>query len=150
MRIREAQKHTDPIDPDSDPELRKKTIRNSINQGFFYNFCLMMEGSRAGAGVGSVLVTTGPGSGPGKPKNIRIQRIRIHNSGFKLCCLYRPWIGQFGCIQLGCSIQCVRIGSARFWASRIRISWSKNLDFYRFVIYDYSVEEWCKWTFKKY
>ncbi len=59
MRIREVQKHSDPID--LDPEYwyiyiippRYKVRKKSQNQGFSYYFCLMMEGS----GAGSVLVT---------------------------------------------------------------------------------------------
>jgi hypothetical protein len=80
-------------DPDADPEGPKtygshgfgklehlhhsskikshKKLQNSRNQGFPYYFCLMKEGS----GSGSVLVTNGFGSG--KPKNIRIIRIRM-------------------------------------------------------------------------
>ncbi len=71
-RIRKAQKHrdfTDP-DPDADPEHWERVIKksqNSINQGFSYYFCLMMEG----AGAGSVLVTNGLGCGSGRPTNIR-------------------------------------------------------------------------------
>jgi hypothetical protein len=73
MRIREAQKHTDPTD--ADPEhwltIRKKS-QNRRNQSFSYYFRLVMEGLSAGAGsgAGSVLVT-----------NIRILRIRIPNTG---------------------------------------------------------------------
>ena len=49
-----------------------------INQGFSYYLCLMMECF----GAGSVLVTSGSGCGSGRPTNIRILRIRIHNTGF--------------------------------------------------------------------
>jgi hypothetical protein len=38
-----------------------------------------MEGSIAGSGAGSLLVTNGSGCGSGRPKNIRI---RIHNTTF--------------------------------------------------------------------
>ncbi len=71
MRIQEAQKHTDSTDPD--PEHWYKVIKmsqNSRNQGFSFYICLMKEGSGAGSGVGSVLVTNGSGCGSGRPKNI--------------------------------------------------------------------------------
>jgi hypothetical protein len=52
---------------------KDKKSKNNGNQGFSHYFCLMVEG---------------PGSGPltsgsvsRRPKNIRIRRIRIRNSG---------------------------------------------------------------------
>jgi hypothetical protein len=74
LGIREAQKHTDPTDPDSkqwniynSSKIKSlKTLQNSRNQDFSYYFCLMMEGS----GAGSVLVTNGSGCGSGRPQNI--------------------------------------------------------------------------------
>jgi hypothetical protein len=45
------------------------------NQGFSYYFCLMIEGS------GSIPLTNGSRSGSRRPKNIRIRRIRIRNTG---------------------------------------------------------------------
>jgi hypothetical protein len=51
-------------------------LQNSRNQGFSYYFCLIMEGSWAIFGAGSVLVTDGSGYGSGRPKNVRI-RIRM-------------------------------------------------------------------------
>ncbi len=54
----------------------KEVTQNNRNQGFsFLYFCLMMEGS------GSVLVTNGSGSG--RPRNIWILGIRIHNTDLK-------------------------------------------------------------------
>ncbi len=50
-----------------------KEVRRSRNQGFSYYFCLMIE--RSGSGAGSVPLTNGSGSG--RPKNIRIIRLRI-------------------------------------------------------------------------
>jgi hypothetical protein len=75
MRIREAQKHTD---PDADPEhwyiyviLRRKKSHKEIpkqwKSRFSLLFCLMMEGS------GTVLVTHGSRCESGRPKNIRIR-----------------------------------------------------------------------------
>jgi hypothetical protein len=71
----------DPTEPDLDADQEhwfkvKKKSQNSKNQGFSYQFCLMMEGS----GARSVLVTNGSGCGSGRPNNIRI---RIHNTGIK-------------------------------------------------------------------
>jgi hypothetical protein len=48
------------------------------NQGFSYYFCMMIEGSEAGAGSGYIPLTSGSGSG--RPKNMWI-RIRISNTG---------------------------------------------------------------------
>jgi hypothetical protein len=42
--------------------------QNSSNQGFSYYFCLMIEGSGAGTGSGSICRTNG--SGARRPKNI--------------------------------------------------------------------------------
>ncbi len=50
---------------------KDKKSQNSMNQGFSYYFCLMIEGS------GSVPLTNGSGFGSGRPKNIRILRIQI-------------------------------------------------------------------------
>jgi hypothetical protein len=52
----------------------QKEPQNRRNQGFSYYFFLMIEGS------GSVPLTKGPGSGPSRPKTIRI-RIRNTVSG---------------------------------------------------------------------
>ncbi len=52
--------------------------QNSRNQDFSYYFCLMTEGS----GSGSIPLTNKSGSGSRRPKNLRIQRIRIHNTVF--------------------------------------------------------------------
>jgi hypothetical protein len=62
MRIREAQKHSDPADSDPEHWYIYITLlwQNSINQGFSYYFYLMMEESEAGAG--SVLENNGSGS----------------------------------------------------------------------------------------
>jgi hypothetical protein len=49
--------------------------QNSRNQGFSYYFCLTIEGS----GSGFIPLTNG--SGPRRPKNKRIRRIRIVNTG---------------------------------------------------------------------
>jgi hypothetical protein len=51
---------------------KEVTVQNRINQGFSYYFCLMIEGSGAGSGAGSVLVINGSGYGSGRPKSIRI------------------------------------------------------------------------------
>jgi hypothetical protein len=51
----------------------KKKPQNSINQGFSYYSCLMIEGS--GSGFGSIPPTNGSGSR--RPKNMWIRRIRI-------------------------------------------------------------------------
>ncbi len=56
----------------------KKKLQNSINQGFPYYFCLMIEGS--GYGTGSIPLTNGSGSR--RPKNTWI-RIRIRNTAFQ-------------------------------------------------------------------
>jgi hypothetical protein len=61
----------------------QKEPQNSRNQGFSYNFCMMIEGSgsgsRAGSGSGSIPLTSGSGSG--RPKNMWIRiRIRIRNT----------------------------------------------------------------------
>jgi hypothetical protein len=54
----------------------------SRNQGFLYYFCLMIEGS----GSGSIPLTNGSRSGPGRPKYMRIRwiriRIRIRNTPY--------------------------------------------------------------------
>ncbi len=52
---------------------KDKKSQNSMNRGFYYYFCLMIEGS--GAGSRSVRHTNGSGSG--RPKIIRILRIVI-------------------------------------------------------------------------
>jgi hypothetical protein len=46
----------------------QKESQNSRNQGYSYYFCMMIEGS---------------GSGSGRPKNMWIRWIRIHNIGKK-------------------------------------------------------------------
>jgi hypothetical protein len=51
----------------------KKNSQNSKNQGFSYNFCLMIEGS----GSGSIPLTNGSGFGSRRPKNMWIRWIRI-------------------------------------------------------------------------
>ncbi len=58
----------------------QKESQNSRLQGFYYYYCMMIEGS--GSGAGSIPLTRGSGSG--RPKNtwIRWIRIRIRNSGF--------------------------------------------------------------------
>ncbi len=83
---------------------RIKKSQNSRNQGFSYYFCLMIEGS------GFVPLTNGSGYRSGRPKNIqsrirntgttndefgsarpknkRILRIRIHNTGM----MYLPYL----------------------------------------------------------
>jgi hypothetical protein len=52
--------------------------QNSINQGFSYYICLMIEGSESRAGSGSIPLTNGSGSG--RPKNtwIRIRNTFIY------------------------------------------------------------------------
>ncbi len=61
-----------------------KEVIKSRNQDFSYYFCLMIEGSRAGAGSGSVPRTNRPCFWSGRPKNIRIRlRIRIRNTARK-------------------------------------------------------------------
>jgi hypothetical protein len=52
--------------------------QNSMNQGFSYYFCLMIEGS----GSRSVPLTTGSVSGSRRPKNFKNFRIRSRNTGF--------------------------------------------------------------------
>jgi hypothetical protein len=54
--------------------------QNSRNQGFSYYFCLMIEGSVAG----SIPLTNGSVSvsRTRRPKNVRIRRIRIRNTGY--------------------------------------------------------------------
>jgi hypothetical protein len=54
----------------------KKKSQNNRDQGFAYYFCLMIKGS------GSVTLTNGSGSK--RPKNIRIRRFRIRNTGFDI------------------------------------------------------------------
>ncbi len=58
----------------------QKESQNSMNQGFSYSFCMMIEesGSRAGSGSGSIPLTSGSGSG--RPKNMWIRWIRIRGS----------------------------------------------------------------------
>jgi hypothetical protein len=51
----------------------QKEVPNSRNQGFSYNFCLMIEGS----GDGFIPLTRGTGSGSRRPRNIWILWIRI-------------------------------------------------------------------------
>jgi hypothetical protein len=53
----------------------QKESQNRRNQGFFYYFCMMIEGS------GSIHLTSGSGSGSGRPKNMWIRWIRIRNTG---------------------------------------------------------------------
>jgi hypothetical protein len=57
---------------------KSKESQNSKNQGFSYNFCMMIEGS------GSIPLTSGSGSG--RPKNMWI-RIRIRNTA-ALCTMF--------------------------------------------------------------
>ncbi len=52
----------------------QKESENSMNQGFSYYFCMMIEGS----GSGSIPLTSGSGSG--RPKNMWIRWIRIRNT----------------------------------------------------------------------
>jgi hypothetical protein len=54
----------------------QKESQDSRNQGFFYYFCMMIEGS----GSGSIPLTSGSGSGSGRPKNMWIRWIRIRNT----------------------------------------------------------------------
>ncbi len=60
-----------------------KKSQNSRNQCLSYCFCLMREES--GSGRGSISLTNGSGSG--RPKNIWILRIRIHNTGWYIVML---------------------------------------------------------------
>jgi hypothetical protein len=64
----------------------KKKSPNSTNQGFSYYFCLMIEGSGAGTGSGSIPLTNGSVAGSRRPKNMWIRwiriRIRIRNTVF--------------------------------------------------------------------
>jgi hypothetical protein len=46
-----------------------KKSQNSRNKSYFYNFCLMIEGSGSGS------LTNGSKSGSGRPKNLWILRI---------------------------------------------------------------------------
>jgi hypothetical protein len=59
----------------------QKESQNSRNQGFSYYFCMMIEGSgsgsRGGSGSGFIPLTSGYGSGSGRPKNMWI---RIRNT----------------------------------------------------------------------
>jgi hypothetical protein len=59
----------------------KKMSQNSINQGFSYYICFMIErsGSGAGSGSGSIPLT----NGSGWPKNTWIRWIRIRNTVHK-------------------------------------------------------------------
>ncbi len=52
---------------------RQKESQNSLNHGFFYYFCMMIEGSGSREGSGSIPLT----SGSGWPKNMWI---RIRNT----------------------------------------------------------------------
>jgi hypothetical protein len=47
---------------------RKKELLNSMNQGFSYDFCMIIEGSGSRAGSGSIPLTSGSGSGSGRDK----------------------------------------------------------------------------------
>ncbi len=65
-----------------------KELQNSRNQGFSYYFCMMIQGSVAGAGSipltsgsGSAPLTSGSRSGSGRPKNMWIRWIWIRNTG---------------------------------------------------------------------
>jgi hypothetical protein len=49
-----------------------QNIRNQGFSGFSYYFCMMIEGS----GSGSIPLTSGPGSGSRRPKNMWIRWIR--------------------------------------------------------------------------
>ncbi len=64
----------------------QKESQNRGNQGFSYYFCMMIEGSGSGAGSvsGSIPLTSGFGSGSGRPKNMWIRwiRIRIRNTAY--------------------------------------------------------------------
>jgi hypothetical protein len=57
----------------------QKESQNRRNQGFSYNFCMMIEGS----GSGCIPLTSGSGSGAGsgRPKNMWLRWIRIRNTG---------------------------------------------------------------------
>jgi hypothetical protein len=60
----------------------KKELQNSRNQGFYYYFCMMIEGSGSRAGSGSMSLASGSGSG--RPKNMWMRiRIRIRNTASK-------------------------------------------------------------------
>ena len=61
----------------------QKESQNSMNQGFSYFFCMMIEGS------GSIPPTSGSRSG--RPKNMWIRWIRIRNT--ELMNNYRRWEG---------------------------------------------------------
>ena len=60
----------------------KKSHKIEKKQGFSYYFCMITEGFGSGAGSGSIPLTSGPGSGSRRPKNMRICWIRIRNTGF--------------------------------------------------------------------
>jgi hypothetical protein len=62
----------------------KKKPQNSRNQGFSYFFCMMIEVFRSG----SIPLTNGSVSRSMTPKNIRIRRIRIRNTGYPILCLF--------------------------------------------------------------
>jgi hypothetical protein len=64
----------------------QKESQNRRNQGFSYNFCMMIEGSGAGSESGSIPLTSGSGSR--RPKNMWI-RIRIRNTGISIPVLCR-------------------------------------------------------------
>ncbi len=66
----------------------KKKLQYSRNQVFSYYFGLMIEWS----GSGYILLISGSGSGSMRPKNVRIRRIRIHNT-----CENNPGRGFSGC-----------------------------------------------------
>ncbi len=68
-----------------------KVIRksqNRRNQVFSYYYCSMMEGSGAGSGARSVLVTNGSGCGSGRPKTLRI---RIPNTTSHVFLYHHTW-----------------------------------------------------------
>ncbi len=58
---------------------KSKRSHKTVDPGFSYYFCLMIERSGAGAGSGSIPLTNGSGSWSRRPKNTWI-RIRIRNT----------------------------------------------------------------------
>jgi hypothetical protein len=58
---------------------KAKIFHITVDQGYSYYICLMIEGSGSGAGSGSRSIPLTNGSGSGRPKNtwVRLIRIRI-------------------------------------------------------------------------
>ncbi len=71
-----------------------KKSQNSRNQCFSYYFCLMMEGSEAGSGTGSVLVNNGSGCGSGSATRCSVctclSRYRLRRRWYSWT-LYAAW-----------------------------------------------------------